>query len=179
MKQQKKSKFFTFIFSFIPGAAEMYMGFMKQGFSLMVLFLVCLVVPLAFHIVGFEFLALSAILVWFYGFFHARNLAALSQEDFDALEDGFIWEGFLEEKSFKVSNPTLRKWAAGILMVIGAVMLWENFSSMIYNLIPNRYWNELYPIIDRIPQVVIAVLIIIIGFKLMAGKKEEIHGDER
>ena len=35
MKQQKKGKFFTFIFSFIPGAAEMYMGFMKQGVSLM------------------------------------------------------------------------------------------------------------------------------------------------
>ena len=34
MKQQKKSKFFTFMFSFIPGAAEMYMGFMKQGVSL-------------------------------------------------------------------------------------------------------------------------------------------------
>jgi len=50
---------------------------------------------------------------------------------------------------------------------------------MIYNLIPNRYWDELYPIIDRIPQVVIAVLIIIIGLKLMAGKKEEIDGDER
>ena len=50
---------------------------------------------------------------------------------------------------------------------------------MIYNLIPNRYWDEIYPIINRFPQVVIAVIIIAIGFKLMAGKKEELHGDER
>lgn len=35
----KKSGFLRFIFSLIPGAGEMYMGFMKQGVTLMVLFL--------------------------------------------------------------------------------------------------------------------------------------------
>ena len=179
MKQQKKSKFFTFMFSFIPGAAEMYMGFMKQGISLMTLFLVCLGVPLGLHVVDLQFLALSAVVVWFYSFFHARNLAAQPLEDFNALEDCFIWEGFLVEKSFKISSPAIRKWAAGILMVFGAVILWDNFSYVVINIIPDRYWDALYPIIDRIPQVVIAVLIIFIGFKLMAGKKEELHGDER
>lgn len=179
MKQQKKSKFFTFIFSFIPGAAEMYMGFMKQGFSLMALFVVCLAVPLAIPGGILAILALSAVLVWFYAFFHARNLAAMVMDEFNALEDCFIWEGFLEEKNFRISSPTLRKWGAAILIVLGAVILWDNFSSIVYNLIPQRYWNELYPIIDRIPQVVIALLIIMIGFRLMAGKKEELHGDER
>ena len=163
MKQQKKNKFFTFIFSLMPGAAEMYMGFMKQGISLMALFFICLIVPLATHIRYFEMLSFSAILVWFYSFFHARNVAAQSQEDFDALEDCFVWEGVLAEKNFKVTNPTIRKWAAGILMVMGAAILWENFSSIIINLIPTRYWDELYPLIDRIPQVVVAVIIIILG----------------
>lgn len=177
MKQQKKNKIFTFIFSFIPGAVEMYMGFMKQGISLMALFLVSLAVPFSTRF--FEILALSAVLVWFYGFFHARNLVSLPEELFDALEDHFVWEGVLEEKSFKISSPTLRKWAAGILIAIGGIILWDNFSAIIYNLIPDRYWDELYPIIDRFPQVVIAVLIIAIGFKMMAGKKEELNGDER
>lgn len=179
MKQQKKNKFFTFIFSLMPGAAEMYMGFMKQGISLMALFFICLIVPLATHIRYFEMLSFSAILVWFYSFFHARNVAAQSQEVFDALEDCFVWEGVLAEKNFKVTNPTIRKWAAGILMVMGAAILWENFSSIIINLIPTRYWDELYPLIDRIPQVVVAVIIIILGLKLIAGKKEELNGDER
>ena len=35
---KKKSGFWTFIFSLLPGAAEMYMGFMKMGVSLMGLF---------------------------------------------------------------------------------------------------------------------------------------------
>ena len=176
MKQQKKSKFFTFIFSFIPGAAEMYMGFMKQGVSLMAVF--------ALSIVGMA-CSLQAlfcpvmILVWFYGFFHARNIAALSEDNFMALSDSFIWEGLMEEKGFKISSPTIRKWAAGFLIVIGAGLLWDNLSGIAYNLIPNRYWDLIYPIVNRIPEVVIAVLIIIIGFKLISGKKEELHGDER
>ena len=178
MKQQKKNKFFTFLFSFMPGAAEMYMGFMKNGVSLMALFMATLMVPIVLHH-SFEWLFLIAIVVWFYAFFHARNLAALPAENFNALEDSFIWEGLMEEKSMKISNPTLRKWGAAVLIVLGATLLWENFSSIIYNLIPNRYWDTLYPMVNRVPQIVIAMLIIIIGLKLMAGKKEEINGDER
>ncbi len=177
MKQQKKGKFFTFIFSLLPGAAEMYMGFMKQGVSLMALFLLSLVIPLS--VGSLEILAMAAIVIWFYGFFHARNLASMPEAEFMELSDAFIWDGFLEERNFRISNPALRKWGAAILIVFGVVLLWENFSQMIYNLIPDYLWGELYPIVNSVPQVVIAVLIILIGIKLMAGKKEELHGDER
>jgi len=176
MKQQKKSKFFNFMFSFIPGAAEMYMGFMKQGLSLMALCALTIVGAAC----GLEVIFIPPlVLVWFYSFFHARNIAALSDEDFMALSDAFIWENIVEEKGFKISSPVIRKWVAGILIVIGAAMLWENLSSVIYNLIPNRYWDMIYPIVRRVPELVIALLIIVIGFRLIAGKKEELHGDER
>ncbi len=179
MKQQKKGKFFTFIFSFMPGAAEMYMGFMKCGLSLMALFLGNVGLAAAgLSSIGVIFV-FTGILVWFYSFFHARNLAALPEEDFAQLSDTFIWEGFVDGNEFKITSPTIRKWAAGILIVLGAILLWDNFSSLVYNMIPDRYWGEWYPIINRVPQIIIAVLIIIIGLKLMAGKKEEINGDER
>ena len=45
MKQQRRNGFFTFIFSFMPGAAEMYMGFLKQGVSIMAIFLLGIVIP--------------------------------------------------------------------------------------------------------------------------------------
>ena len=38
MKPRKKNNFFTLVCSFCPGAAEMYMGFMKSGLSLLVVF---------------------------------------------------------------------------------------------------------------------------------------------
>ena len=34
----KRSKFWTVVFSFLPGAGHMFMGFMKQGTSIMVAF---------------------------------------------------------------------------------------------------------------------------------------------
>ena len=176
MKQQKKGKFLTFMFSFIPGAAEMYMGFMKQGISLMALFVVN-IVGLAYGLE--EFFIPAMILTWFYSFFHARNLAALPEEEFNSLEDVFIWENLVTDGGLKISSPTIRKWAAGILILLGVVILWKNFSYVILNIIPDRYWDALYPIIERIPEIAIAFLIIFIGFKLIAGKKEELHGDER
>lgn len=176
MKQQKKNKFFSFMCSFIPGAAEMYMGFMKQGISLMALCAVTIVGAAC----GLEVIFIPLlVLVWFYSFFHARNMASLPDEDFNSLSDAFIWEGVMEEKEFKISSPVIRKWAAGILIAIGAAMLWENFSSIIYHLIPDRYWDIIYPMVNRIPELVIALLIIVIGFRLIAGKKEELHGDEQ
>ena len=36
--QKQKRGFWLFIFSLIPGAGEMYMGFKKQGISIMLLF---------------------------------------------------------------------------------------------------------------------------------------------
>ena len=99
MKQQKKNKFFTFMCSFIPGAAEMYMGFMKQGLSLMAMFALG-IVGVAY---GLEALFVPVvILIWFYSFFHARNIAALPAEEFNGISDEFLWKGILEEKGFEI-----------------------------------------------------------------------------
>ena len=175
MKQQKRNGFFTFIFSFMPGAAEMYMGFLKQGASLMAIFLLGFALPNFLGLHDFNFV--TVILVWFYAFFHAHNLAKQCDDVFYELKDGFIWEEFMNGRNIRVSNPTLRKWGSIILIVIGVIMLWKNFSSVVYNFIPERIWNYVYPVMDKIPQIAIALVIIVIGFKLIAGKKEELKED--
>ena len=80
---KKKSKFMTFIWSLIPGAGEMYLGFFKQGVSLMTVFCALL------GISGFlqlAFLTYLAPIVWFYSFFHANNLNSLNDEEFYSIE---------------------------------------------------------------------------------------------
>lgn len=173
MKQKKKNRYYTFMLSFIPGAAEMYMGFMKKGLSLMALFFVCLFGTR--YMIG-QILVFGAILVWFYSFFHARNLMAYDEDIFMELEDDFIWNSFINESNIQVSNPSLRKWVAGIMIVFGVVMLWQNFSQIIYCLIPDLLWGVLVPIVDTIPEVVISILIIYIGVRMIRGKKEELDG---
>lgn len=174
--RRKKNSFFTFIWSFMPGAAEMYMGFMKCGLSLMGLFLATLVIPMFCYWNG-AFL-LIAMLIWFYSFFHARNLAACTEETLQSMEDEFIWDSFTDGSKTCIGSPTLRKWGAATLIVIGASMLWKNFKNVMANMIPEDSWNMLWPIFDKIPQIAISVLIIAIGIGLIVGKKREIRDEE-
>ncbi len=113
---KKKSGFWTFIFSFMPGAAEMYMGFMKMGVSLMGLFLGLIVVG-SFFAQGI-FLVIDVV-VWFYGFFHAHNLRAMDDEDFYALEDTYLFSPEEEGKMFwnNMVVARYRKIVAAVLIL--------------------------------------------------------------
>lgn len=173
--RQKRGKFLTFLCSLIPGAAEMYMGFMKTGISLMTVFILCIVVPSVLRVS--DVFILFAVLAWFYSFFHARNLAACSEEEFQALTDEYVWASFMEGKGIKLTNPSLRKWGAIVLIVYGLTQLWHTVARWIYTLIPDYMWEEASMFVDGIPQVLVALVIIIVGLKLIAGKKEELNGE--
>lgn len=172
MKQKKKNRFFTFIFSFLPGAAEMYMGFMKNGFSLML----CFLLPFALIVIygGLDFLMPICAVMWFYGFFHARNYAGMDDMTFDAMTDRYIWEEFSDLNFNKVSGKTAKKWIAAALIVIGAALIWDYFSGILYRLIPEGYWDDIYPALSNIPQVVISILMVIVGIRMVVGKKKEL-----
>lgn len=175
--RRKKNGFLTFIWSFVPGAAEMYMGFMKCGLSLMTLFLggfaLACVIPYFSEVLLF-----IPVLVWFYSFFHARNLAACTEEMLQAMDDDFIWDSFGDGSKTRVSSPTLRKWGAAILIVIGVSMLWQNFRNIVANLIPEGYWDKIWPIFNNMPEIAISILIIAIGIGLIVGKKKEVKDGE-
>lgn len=182
MKQKKKNKFAAFLWSFMPGAAEMYMGFMKNGLSIMAIFFLSILIPCVLYIN--DAFILPAILIWFYSFFHARNLYACEEEIFEQLGDIWVWEEFLDGRSFhmtnfRISSCAARKWCAYILIVGGTVLLWKNCSSVIYNLlyslVPHYLADILYIMLEKVPQVVISILLIGIGLRMIKGKKEELE----
>lgn len=175
--KRKKNGFFTFIWSFMPGAAEMYMGFMKCGLSLMVLFLGGFAMVFITNYFTDVMLLIPA-LIWFYSFFHARNLASCSEEVLQAMDDDFIWDSFGDGSKTKISSPVLRKWGSVIFIVVGISMLWRNLRNIIANLIPGQYWDVIWPFVDDVPQIVVALLIIAIGIGLIVGKKKEVKNGE-
>lgn len=65
MRMRKGNGFWRFCFSLLPGAGEMYMGFMKQGAMLMTLFFGCGALSgwLNLDIFGYVLPV-----IWFYGF---------------------------------------------------------------------------------------------------------------
>lgn len=184
MKAQKRG-FFNFIFSFLPGAAEMYMGFMKMGASLMLGF---------FGMIGIiGFLGLSdafmmiPIVLYFYSFFHARNIATCRPEVFAGLQDDYFWNELLDGKEINIKSETAKKIGAWALIIAGVSMLWNLITDPIMDGL--RAFADLtgmqfiYDAVDgfiySLPRLVVAIVIIAVGVKLIRGKKKNLYIDEK
>lgn len=170
---RKKSKFWTFILSMMPGAGHMYMGFMKQGVSFMLLFF------------GITFLGswleigpsvLITTLVWFYAFFDCLNKMSLPEEEFYQLEDSFFFGLFEDEETVyrMKKNGKVKMIVAGGLIFVGVMILWQNFWSFLYAIFPHAWMAWISNISHQVPRVVFAIVIIYVGIRLIMGKKKEL-----
>lgn len=174
---KKKNGFLTFICSLIPGAAEMYMGFMKQGLSLMILFFSLFYIGVIWE-GGTGAVLLFDMVVWFYSFFHAQNLYAAPDEVFAAIEDKLLFpcvEDFSDEK-VHIKGKGIRLLIAWGLILVGVTSLWQIVSRYLYNMnwIPDWvYWN-MRRAANVIPQLAISIIIIYIGIQLLKAKKTEL-----
>lgn len=168
---RKKNGFLTFCFSLIPGAGEMYMGFMKQGLSVMGVFWGTVFIAAYLRIDQVLFVLP---ILWCYSFFHVHNLRGMSDEEFYAVEDDYLFhlEQMLPDGKWnKKKNNIL----AGILIFVGIAVLWHYFSRYLYWLLPNQvYWS----FVEVIPQITIAVLLIVAGILLIRGKKKALDREE-
>ena len=165
---KKKSGFLTFCFSLMPGAGEMYMGFMKQGVSIMAFFWL-LIFLAAFFNMGPVLFILP--ILWCYSFFNVHNIRGLSDEEFYTLEDDYLFhfERVLPAERWNKKQSNLLAWAR---IVIGAVILWGNVTDYMRWLFPSEiYWS----VVDAVPQVTIALILILGGVNLIRGKKKELE----
>jgi len=170
MKKQKHG-FWVFIFSLIPGAGEMYMGFKKQGLSIMLLFWGSIALA---SITGLGWLAMFLPVIWFYSFFNVHNLKSLSEEEFYSVEDNYILH--MDQFSGDMGK-FLQKYqsaAAWILILFGICILWSRFTSLLYFIVPNNMADYVYNICNSLPQIVIAAGIIAAGIYLLTQQKKKL-----
>ncbi|MCM1174108.1 MAG: hypothetical protein NC341_03550 [Blautia sp.] len=176
--KKKKNRFLLFCFSFLPGAGEMYLGFMKTGVSLLGIFAVSVMLT---GYTGIGILAFVPFVIWVYGFFHANNLGALSDDAFYRIEDGYLFG--ISEEGFSSMKDSIagkyRKAFAVVLIILGVSMLWQSFCRMLRHLVGNDFYYEYIACFtgivgDDVPKAIIALVIIWLGVKLIQGKKEEL-----
>lgn len=174
MTKQKRG-FWLFIFSLIPGAGELYMGFQKKGLSLMLLWWGC--------VAGCSLLVFDAILfllpiIWFYSFFQVHNLKSLSEEEFHSVEDKFLLptEGFINDKKAFVKQ--YRNIIAVILIVLGISGVWDIATVWLRTLLPENTYDYIEKFGAQLPTIAISIIMIAIGVKLIKGKKEELANDK-
>ena len=119
MVRKRKSGFLTFCFSLLPGAGEMYLGFMKMGVSLMGLFFGIWMLCVLLNV---YFFAYAEVVLWFYSFFHAHNLAGLTDEEFLKVEDEFLFHLDVFPDVAKNAGK-YRSIVAVILIIIGGLRM--------------------------------------------------------
>ena len=157
----KKNGFLTFIFACIPGAGQMYYGYMQRGLSLITMFIACFIVGAIINP-----LAALAIIVWMYAFFDTydliRHLAAG-----DPKEDGLLLVDNVDDvKKLIPQHTKLVGWG---LIGFG---VWALYDLLIGNWLYRLFTNILgygyaWDIINGIPNLVVGGLLVFAGFKLL------------
>lgn len=174
MTKQKRG-FWLFIFSLIPGAGELYMGFRKQGISIMGCFWLIIAVAAGLN---FGWLLMLLPILWFYSFFNVHNLKSLSEEEFYSLEDDYIMN---LDQVFANSGNLVYRYRVLVavgLIVAGLAILWNSFWNLIQTLLPEWMWQFGWQIGNLFPRLILAVIIIKIGVYLIRGKKKELEMNE-
>ena len=176
--RKKKNRFLLFCCSFIPGAGELYLGFMNMGLSLLMSFGILSVIV---GFMGIGVLAFLPAVLWVYSFFHANNLGSLNDEQFYSMEDTYLF-GFSNtdmESIRKSLSGRYRKVIAIILIILGISMLWNVAMDFIYYTVGYEFYDRYIApytnvISHTMPQLIISIVIIWFGIRLINGKKVEL-----
>ena len=163
---KKRNGFLRFCCSLLPGAGEMYMGFMKMGLSLMSMFFGIIVAASIFELGP---LAVLAVIAWFY---------SLSDEEFYAVEDDYLFHLSGEGEKDKSFVKRYRTIIAVVLILLGIMLIWNSFYWMIANLIPDETVWVLQEISYRLPRLMAGIAIIAAGIYLVQGKKKSLEEEE-
>ncbi len=167
----KRSKFLTFLFSLIPGAGHMFMGFMKIGISLMSVFTLIIFAASWFNISPLLF---TLPVLWFYSFFDCMNRRYSSDEEFFSLEDSYL---FSIDKLVASGDQIFKKrrlMAGVLLLLLGAYLVWSNLlHRMPHEFLSQDAYFALLTLTNIAPQIILGIAVIIIGVKLITGRKRE------
>lgn len=168
--RKKGNGFLRFVFSLLPGAGEMYMGFMKMGVSLMAMFF--LIIMLA-SILELGPVMLIGVIVWFYGFFHVHNLASMPDDRFAAVNDDYlvhIGQGSDGREFLQKYKEVI----AVLLIICGAVLLWKGVTHAVRVYLPDYVADIMREIGDIVPQIAAGAAVIVLGIYMIKGKAGEL-----
>lgn len=157
----KKNLFFTFCFSFIPGAGQMYQNYMKRGLSIMciagVLFIFATLLETVIFLIPF-------LIMMAYSFFDTYNIRNSIGTD-DEVKDQYIVNGIDFDKI--KGNKLL---GVGILLV-GIYLLLNN---VLYGMAKQADIEWIISIVRTIrmyfPSIIVSAITIGVGAKMISNK---------
>ena len=167
-----KNGFLTFCCAFVPGAGQMYQGYMKRGLSLI---LTACCIGMVSSLLNPVLLLL--VVVWMYSFFDTFNLRAQILAD-TAPEDDYLIHFDPRDRRLARALLDSHKLVGWALIAFGALIAYEN---IIMNLLNDVLWRwgrdsvvfrAFYLVMDRLPDVVLCVALILCGAWLVRGPQK-------
>lgn len=157
----KKNGFLTFIFACIPGAGQMYYGYMQRGLSIAMILILCV---MAATVV--EPLLFLCLVIWMYSFFDTYDLIR-HMEAGEPKEDSLLVLGNYEE--IKKLIPQHTKLVGWGLIGFGVWALYDLLiGNWVYKILTNVLgYGHAWDIINGIPNLVVGGLLVFAGFKLL------------
>ena len=157
----KKNGFLTFIFACIPGAGQMYYGYMQRGLSIAMMLMLCVMAATVI-----EPLLFLCLVIWMYSFFDTydliRHMAAGEPK-----EDSLLVLGNYEEiKKLIPQHNRLIGWG---LIGFGVWALYDLLiGNWVYRILTNVLgYGYAWDVINGIPNLVVGGLLVFAGFKLL------------
>lgn len=170
----KKNALLTFICSLMPGAGQMYMGFLRKGTGIMGLFFFIIFLSVWLNLGPLMF---ALPIIWCYSFFETHALRGLSDDEFYAVKDEFMLGIDISHLVFLAGK--YKTLLGCIFVLMGFSILWEQIIRFFsyYIRLPHYLINLMYDFGHRVPQTLFALLIIFAGISLIRGQKHKL--DER
>lgn len=150
----------------------MYLGFMKMGVSLMSFFIFLMILG---DILNISSISSIGIIVWFYSFFHVHNLAGLTDNEYMNTKDEFLFNFDKILNADKRNIEKYRKVIAIILIIFGTLLLWQGIKAAFLPLLPDFILRVISRMENTVPQILAGIGIIIGGFYMIKGKKEDME----
>ena len=169
----KKNGILTLLFACIPGAGQMYQGYMKRGLSLITMFCLFIIVGSA---TGLDALVVGCIVVYMYSFFDTFNLRAQIIAENAPADDYLVHINWKDKRmqDFMMDSHKLLGWG---LIALGGLVAYENVIMRVFGDVMWRWgqnnpvFRAFYLMLDELPQIVTCVALIVCGLWLVRGPK--------
>ncbi len=150
----KYSRFLAFIFSFIPGAGQMYLGLMNRGLVIMSTFSISILLTIITEGIFAPVLAIT----WFFSFFDCLQQRRLIRET------GMAQDTPILNFPMITLNKVYIGW--GLILLGGYLLVVELIDYL------EDYLNFLFPLVSLLQNLLVGAVLVFVGFHLLKGKKE-------
>lgn len=172
---KRKNGFFTFCCALVPGAGEMFLGYLKRGLSLMIIFALSAGIAMSY---GFEIVAVLLPVIWFYSFFDTFNLKNKIETQENPPADDYLFH-LSANSDFEQLLKKRHKIIGTILIFIGGYTILDRvFMRWLWQVCDTfSPWlqNGLETLIRSVPTLAVSLAIVYLGIWLLkspAAKKE-------